>query len=121
MNKQKTLLVLLVLVFLSSMICSSAAAAEAKVKTEGSYFSHLNQTYARGLKNIIVSPAEIYVGVRDAKDAENKCPAGGKYVMGFFKGFGKTFVRLASGLCDLVGGWLPNYQQWPSLQPETLF
>lgn len=121
---------ILVLIFYPVATIHAAEARAATKKTvapqavhaaSGDYREGLKKAYARGFNNILSSPAEIVIGVRDAAKTEKPCPAGGHYLAGAVRGVGKGLLRLGSGLWDLVAGWIPGHQGGMPVKPETLF
>lgn len=94
----------------------SAAPAAA---SQPSHWQNLKNDYVRGFKNIVSSPLEIPVTIREYHAGKGLPVV--RHLGGAVDGTFRTLLRLTSGAWDLVAGWVPGAQDGFPVEPETLF
>ncbi len=86
---------------------------------QGTYWGNLKHDFARGCKNVLSSPFEIPVTMREYRQKPGY--PGVRYTTGFFDGVVQGIERFGSGLWDFIAMWIPGNQEGLPPTPETLF
>lgn len=100
--------------FITLFLASSPAFA-----AEGSYLGQFGNAWKRGFTNILTSPLEIPITVREYHAKEGRPVI--RHSVGFVDGTFQMIERLGSGALDLVSSIVPGQQQGIPVDPETIF
>ena len=84
----------------------------------GEYLDETTAKLKRGVINVVSCVGEVGKGMTEGIDEADNAAYGSVY--GTFLGAGKTIVRAASGLYDIVVAPIPNIKTFPP-EPEILF
>lgn len=110
MTKKTHCSLFFIMLFLASF---SAFAAES------SYLGNFANAWKRGLTNIVTSPLEIPITVREYHANTGRPVI--RHSVGFVDGTFQMIERLGSGALDLVSSVIPGQQQGIPADPETIF
>lgn len=83
------------------------------------YFKTMGKDYVRGVKNVISSPAEIPITMKEYRGKEGYPVF--LQMAGFADGTFQMIARCGSGLWDFGAGLIPGAQDGYPPDPETLF
>lgn len=89
------------------------------VPAQAGYWKNLGYDWKRGFKNIISSPLEIPVTIKEHHDGPSYPVV--KHLTGLADGIFQGIARLGSGAWDFPAGLLPGIQEGLPVTPETLF
>lgn len=103
----------------SAVLAVFFSASSAAFAQESSYFGSLGRAWKRGLTNIVTSPLEIPVTVREYHSKEGRPVI--RHSAGFVDGTFQMLERLGSGVFDLLVSPIPGQQEGIAVEPETLF
>ncbi len=115
-------------VFMSGLILSlalltlsgTANAAAAATEGEGTYFGNMGRNFKRGFVNMISSPLEIPITVKQYHYEKEGAPVL-RHFAGIIDGSAQTALRLGSGAYDVLVAFIPGEQDVAPLEPGTLF
>lgn len=89
------------------------------VPAHAGYWKNLGYDWTRGVKNMVSSPLEIPLTIKEHHDGPAYPVV--SQVTGFFDGVFQGIARLGSGAWDFPAGLLPGVQEGLPVVPETLF
>lgn len=100
-----------------SVLCAPFVYAS-PVSSEAGYLKTLGRDWVRGVTNIVSSPAELVVAMREANQSKGRPVL--KHSKGLVDGIFRTVDRAGSGLWDLPSAVIPGMQEGLPEKPETL-
>ena len=85
----------------------------------GEYLHNMKRNFVRGSKNIISSPAEIVIKIKEAHQGPGA--TGIRHLQGLADGLLGFAKRAFSGIWDFPVAFIPSDQDGMPVEPETLF
>jgi hypothetical protein len=90
------------------------------VMAQASYFSDMQHTLVRGVKNVLGHPLEIPITIQEYHESAGY--PGIRHLAGLTDGLFQALARLGSGIWDILpASVIPGIQEGLPVQPETLF